>query len=78
MMATEQEVYMGGRMKGKAGRQEVIGFTDKGGSGGYENETLKEAEARSCAKSDMWVNESAGNTKTKSQQNHVGGSRAGT
>ena len=69
---------MGGRMTGKAGRQEVIGFSDKGGSGGYENEKLNEAEARSTAKSAEWVNKSAGDTKTKSQQNHVGGSRAGT
>ncbi len=69
---------MAGKRGGKAGRQEVMGFSDSGGSGGYESETLNEGQARSCAKNDQWVNTAAGNNKTDGQANHVGGKYAGT
>lgn len=66
------------RQKGSAGRQESMGFTDKGCSGGYETENLDEGSARSSAKNDRWVNEAAADAQRKPQPNHVGGSRAST
>jgi hypothetical protein len=69
---------MKARQMGSAGRQEAMGFTDKGGSGGYESENLDEGMARSLATSAEWANDSAANVQRKTQPNHVGGPRAST
>lgn len=66
------------RQKGSAGRQECMGFRDRGSSGGYQSEKLDESSARNCAENDSWANEAAVDAQRKSQPNHVGGSRAST
>lgn len=63
----------GTRQPGTTGKQESMGFTDKGSSGGYETEKLDAGAARSCAKNDEWANDAAANKQRKSQPNHVGG-----
>lgn len=59
-------------------QEKNFGFVDKGSSGGYQHEKLDEGMARKVANAPPIANEAAAKVKTSPQENHVGGSRAGT